>query len=85
MISFLDDDVYLADESERNEYVLSDNTISYYGNFYSIYQRGWNLGQVTTDLIKVFFFCQCETSTVLFSMHKQIYPRREPHRRCKPR
>lgn len=50
MISFLDDDVYMADESERKEYVLSDNTILYYGNDTKIGQRGWNLGQVTPDL-----------------------------------
>ncbi|XP_040186221.1 protein-glutamine gamma-glutamyltransferase 6-like [Rana temporaria] len=48
-----DDDVYLADESERNEYILSDNTISYYGNFNSIYQRGWNLGQFEEDILSI--------------------------------
>ncbi|XP_073462417.1 protein-glutamine gamma-glutamyltransferase 6-like [Aquarana catesbeiana] len=48
-----DDDVYMADESERKEYVLSDNTILYYGNDTKIGQRGWNLGQFEEEILSI--------------------------------
>ncbi|XP_077315315.1 protein-glutamine gamma-glutamyltransferase 6-like isoform X2 [Lithobates pipiens] len=48
-----DDDVYMADESERKEYVLSDNTILYYGNNNNIGQRGWNLGQFEEEILSI--------------------------------
>ncbi|XP_040186219.1 protein-glutamine gamma-glutamyltransferase 6-like [Rana temporaria] len=49
----IDDDVYLANESELNEYVLSDSTIIYYGNENNISEQGWNLGQFEEDILAI--------------------------------
>ncbi|CAI9556367.1 unnamed protein product, partial [Staurois parvus] len=49
----IDDDVYLADESERKEYVLNDSTIMYYGNDNYIGEQGWNLGQFEADILPI--------------------------------
>ncbi|NXJ93014.1 TGM4 glutamyltransferase, partial [Corythaixoides concolor] len=37
--------VFLADEAQRNEYVLNDTGYIYVGSAYSIYSRPWNFGQ----------------------------------------
>ncbi|XP_072259862.1 protein-glutamine gamma-glutamyltransferase 6-like [Pyxicephalus adspersus] len=48
-----DDDVYLANESERQEYVLNDSTIIYHGNENLIGARGWNLGQFEEEILGI--------------------------------
>lgn len=40
------DIVFLSNEAERNEYVLSDTGYIYVGSVYSIHGRPWNFGQV---------------------------------------
>ncbi|NXF32895.1 TGM4 glutamyltransferase, partial [Nyctibius bracteatus] len=40
-----DDDVFLADEAKRKEYVLNDTGYIYVGSAYSIHPRPWNFGQ----------------------------------------
>ncbi|OPJ80298.1 protein-glutamine gamma-glutamyltransferase 4 [Patagioenas fasciata monilis] len=40
-----DDVVYMADEAQRNEYVLNDTGYIYVGSAYNIYNRPWNFGQ----------------------------------------
>ncbi|KAM5135806.1 protein-glutamine gamma-glutamyltransferase 6-like [Mantella aurantiaca] len=44
-----DDCVYLANELEREEYVLRDSTIIYSGNENHISEQGWSLGQVNSN------------------------------------
>lgn len=41
-----DDVVFMADEAQRNEYVLNDTGYIYVGSAYNIYNRPWNFGQV---------------------------------------
>lgn len=36
----------MANEAEKNEYVLNDTGYIYVGSAYSIYNRPWNFGQV---------------------------------------
>ncbi|XP_075033806.1 protein-glutamine gamma-glutamyltransferase E-like [Mixophyes fleayi] len=48
-----DDVVYLTEESEREEYVLSDSTIFYYGNEDYIGEDGWNLGQFEEGILPI--------------------------------
>lgn len=43
---FSGDDVYLANENERQEYVLNENGIIFVGNAKYIEARGWYYGQV---------------------------------------
>ena len=43
---YLDDEVYLADEELRTEYVLNDTGIIYRGNVRYIDEKHWNFGQV---------------------------------------
>lgn len=40
-----EDVIFLADEAQRNEYVLNDTGYIYVGSAYSIYSRPWNFGQ----------------------------------------
>ncbi|XP_005510703.2 protein-glutamine gamma-glutamyltransferase 4 [Columba livia] len=40
-----DDVVFMADEAQRNEYVLNDTGYIYVGSAYNIYNRPWNFGQ----------------------------------------
>lgn len=41
-----DDVVYMANDAEKEEYVLNDTGTIYVGSAYSIYDRPWNFGQV---------------------------------------
>ncbi|XP_075134178.1 protein-glutamine gamma-glutamyltransferase 6-like [Leptodactylus fuscus] len=47
-----EDDVYLKEEVERVEYVLSDSTIIYFGSENSVGADGWNLGQFEDDILQ---------------------------------
>lgn len=44
---FSGDDVYMANENERQEYVLNENGIIFVGNAKYIEARGWYYGQVS--------------------------------------
>ncbi|KAJ1123932.1 hypothetical protein NDU88_002399 [Pleurodeles waltl] len=48
-----DDDVYMSDEGERNEYVLNDSGILYLGNTKYIDQQGWNYGQFEENVLDI--------------------------------
>ncbi|XP_053309709.1 uncharacterized protein LOC128471755 [Spea bombifrons] len=48
-----EDDVYLDNEEERIEYILSDNTILYYGDDTYIGEQGWNLGQFEEGILDI--------------------------------
>lgn len=45
--SFSEDDVFLASEEERQEYVLNDSGIIFRGVEKHIRAQGWNYGQVS--------------------------------------
>ncbi|KAM9285136.1 protein-glutamine gamma-glutamyltransferase 6-like [Morus bassanus] len=47
------DDVYMADENERQEYVLNENGIIFVGNAKYIEARGWYYGQFQDDLLNI--------------------------------
>ena len=42
-----DDEVYMKDEAERQEYVLNDQGYVYKGHEYQPRPNPWNFGQVT--------------------------------------
>lgn len=48
LILLLDDDVYMANEKERQEYVLNDSGIIFQGLEKYIQQEAWNYGQVNS-------------------------------------
>jgi len=48
LILLLDDDVYMANEKERWEYVLNDSGIIFQGLEKYIQQEAWNYGQVNS-------------------------------------
>ncbi|XP_029466688.1 LOW QUALITY PROTEIN: protein-glutamine gamma-glutamyltransferase 6-like [Rhinatrema bivittatum] len=48
-----DDDVYMAEEEERKEYVLNDYGISYFGHEKHIAEEGWNLGQFEEKILNI--------------------------------
>lgn len=47
LISDADDAVYLEDEREREEYVLNDIGVIFYGDHNNIKSRSWSYGQVS--------------------------------------
>ncbi|NWX52167.1 TGM3L glutamyltransferase, partial [Steatornis caripensis] len=47
------DDVYLANENERQEYVLNENGIIFVGNAKYIEARGWYYGQFQDHLLNI--------------------------------
>ncbi|KAM8945857.1 protein-glutamine gamma-glutamyltransferase E-like [Pelodytes ibericus] len=49
----LDDDVYMANEDERNEYVLNDHGIIFMGNEKHISPMGWNYGQFENNILLI--------------------------------
>ncbi|KAG8446606.1 hypothetical protein GDO86_014162 [Hymenochirus boettgeri] len=49
----LDDEVYLANEEERNEYVLNDNGIVFIGSEKHITNLAWNFGQFENNILNV--------------------------------
>lgn len=48
-----EDSVFLDDEKEREEYVLNDVGVIFYGDINDIKTRSWNYGQVS--YVKVFW------------------------------
>uniref|UniRef100_F6SBT9 protein-glutamine gamma-glutamyltransferase n=1 Tax=Monodelphis domestica TaxID=13616 RepID=F6SBT9_MONDO len=48
-----EDDVYLAEEEERQEYVLNDNGIIFRGVEKHIRAQGWNYGQFEEDILNI--------------------------------
>ncbi|XP_069808035.1 protein-glutamine gamma-glutamyltransferase 6-like [Dendropsophus ebraccatus] len=50
---YREDDVYLKDDLEKQEYVLSDSTIVYCGNENRIGETGWNLGQFEDGILQI--------------------------------
>ncbi|KAM6248539.1 protein-glutamine gamma-glutamyltransferase 6-like [Porphyrio hochstetteri] len=48
-----DDDVYMADEKERQEYVLNDSGIIFQGLDKYIQQEAWNYGQFEEDILDI--------------------------------
>lgn len=48
LILLVDDDVYMADEDERQEYVLNDSGIIFQGVENDIEEEAWNYGQVNS-------------------------------------
>ncbi|XP_053572579.1 protein-glutamine gamma-glutamyltransferase E-like [Bombina bombina] len=49
----LDDDVYMANEDERREYVLNDHGIIYMGNEKYIANLAWNFGQFENNILNI--------------------------------
>ncbi|CAH2302349.1 -glutamine gamma-glutamyltransferase 6 isoform X2 [Pelobates cultripes] len=49
----LDDDVYMANEDERKEYVLNDHGIIFMGNEKHVSQLGWNYGQFENNILNI--------------------------------
>lgn len=47
MNSDTEDAVYLDDEKEKEEYVLNDIGVIFYGDFNDIKSRSWSYGQVS--------------------------------------
>lgn len=48
LVLLLDDDVYMANEKDRWEYVLNDSGIIFQGLEKHIQQEAWNYGQVNS-------------------------------------
>ncbi|XP_030067304.1 protein-glutamine gamma-glutamyltransferase 5 isoform X1 [Microcaecilia unicolor] len=48
-----EDDVYLADDKERDEYVLNEYGLIYQGNENWIHPSPWNFGQLEEDILDV--------------------------------
>lgn len=53
LILLLDDDVYMANEKDRQEYVLNDSGIIFHGLEKYIQQEAWNYGQVNKENKKI--------------------------------
>lgn len=53
LILLLDDDVYMVNEKERQEYVLNDSGIIFQGKEKYIQQEAWNYGQVCKENKKI--------------------------------
>ncbi|XP_040293041.1 protein-glutamine gamma-glutamyltransferase E-like [Bufo bufo] len=49
----LDDEVYLASEEERKEYVLNDHGIIFMGNDKYVSGMGWNFGQFEDNILNI--------------------------------
>ncbi|KAM4622713.1 protein-glutamine gamma-glutamyltransferase E-like [Discoglossus pictus] len=49
----LDDDVYMANEDQRREYVLNDHGIVYMGNEKHITNLAWNFGQFENNILSI--------------------------------
>ncbi|XP_066443501.1 protein-glutamine gamma-glutamyltransferase E-like [Eleutherodactylus coqui] len=49
----LDDEVYLANEEERKEYILNDHGIIFMGNDKQISGIGWNYGQFENNILNI--------------------------------
>ncbi|KFW71269.1 Protein-glutamine gamma-glutamyltransferase 6, partial [Pygoscelis adeliae] len=62
------DDVYMANENERQEYVLNENGIIFVGNAKYIEARGWYYGQFQDDLL----------NTCLTMLDLSLYYRQDP-------
>ncbi|XP_069099774.1 protein-glutamine gamma-glutamyltransferase 6-like isoform X2 [Pleurodeles waltl] len=48
-----DDDVFLDDEEARQEYVLNDNGIIFFGQEDFILEQGWNYGQFEENILNI--------------------------------
>ncbi|XP_069507351.1 protein-glutamine gamma-glutamyltransferase E-like isoform X2 [Ambystoma mexicanum] len=48
-----DDDVFLDDEAERQEYVLNDNGMIFFGQEDFILNEGWNFGQFEESILSI--------------------------------
>ncbi|KAJ1123922.1 hypothetical protein NDU88_002389 [Pleurodeles waltl] len=57
------DTVYLPDEDERQEYVLSEHGIIYQGNVDHMAARGWNYGQFEKDILNITLSLMDKNST----------------------
>ncbi|KAM4691830.1 protein-glutamine gamma-glutamyltransferase E-like [Rhinophrynus dorsalis] len=49
----IDDDVYMENEDERNEYVLNDHGIIFMGNEKHVTSLGWNFGQFEESILDI--------------------------------
>ncbi|XP_077315317.1 protein-glutamine gamma-glutamyltransferase E-like [Lithobates pipiens] len=49
----LDDDVYMANEEERQEYVLNDHGVLFMGNEKHVTGMGWNYGQFENNILNI--------------------------------
>ncbi|XP_031750708.1 protein-glutamine gamma-glutamyltransferase E [Xenopus tropicalis] len=49
----LDDEVYMANEDERNEYILNDNGIIFIGSDKHIASLAWNFGQFESNILNI--------------------------------
>ncbi|CAI9556365.1 unnamed protein product [Staurois parvus] len=49
----LDDDVYMANEEERQEYILNDHGVIFMGNENHVTGMGWNYGQFENNILNI--------------------------------
>ncbi|XP_040186222.1 protein-glutamine gamma-glutamyltransferase E-like [Rana temporaria] len=49
----LDDDVYMANEEERKEYILNDHGVVFMGNEKHVTGMGWNYGQFENNILNI--------------------------------
>ena len=47
------DEVYMSEEDRRNEYVLNDKGIIYYGSYYRIGGMHWLFGQFEPGILEI--------------------------------
>ncbi|XP_069608353.1 protein-glutamine gamma-glutamyltransferase E-like [Ranitomeya imitator] len=76
----LDDEVYLANEEERKEYVLNDHGVIFMGNDKFISSIGWNYGQFESNILNICLNildrslnCQKDTAADYSQRHSPIY------------
>ncbi|XP_075205904.1 protein-glutamine gamma-glutamyltransferase E-like [Anomaloglossus baeobatrachus] len=76
----LDDEVYLANEEERKEYVLNDHGVIFMGNDKFISSIGWNYGQFENNILNICLNildkslnCQKDTAADYSQRHSPIY------------
>lgn len=74
---FSGDAVYMANENERQEYVLNENGIIFVGNAKYIEARGWYYGQVSCkELIRTRILSPISfslTAVCLFDKYTYVY------------
>ncbi|KAM3922475.1 protein-glutamine gamma-glutamyltransferase E-like [Leptodactylus fuscus] len=76
----LDDEVYMANEEERKEYVLNDHGVIFMGNDKHVSSIGWNYGQFENNILDICLNildrslnCQKDPAADYSQRHSPIY------------